>query len=347
MKKFIKLLNSKGAGLIQVLLGSTAIAAMGLIGIELSKNQKKLALKTSALYEMKYLEDELSFVLENKQNCWLNFKDIILSGNLDMEIESIQTRNEDKSLSKEVLIERLKTYSYGQKYYGQGNIYIKKYFISNHQKTQANRGRFNFNMELIFKEKDNSEQSFLKEVPISYKIEDNKLFGGCSSSFEQKSYTKNWNSNESDGVYFKNGMVGINVVRPESKVNIRGKLMLVGGDTLRCNSENQGTIRFAKSNNTFQICDNENWVGLGQTSQRFVRYVDYKYSLNSSLNSNKEKTYETSKHKICSITKVEKFQSNETCSLQRMESSSLSRFLVTMKSSGRGFKLSCEVWCYD
>lgn len=337
-------LGKKGASLLQVLLGSSAVAGMALIGIELSKDQKRLADKTTALYEMKYIEDEITFLLEKKKNCWANFGNYLLSGDSDKSTDYLVVMDKDEATNRDKQYVRMKTLEAGGILLGQDNIYIESYETSTPEYIDnSDKGSFKLRVNLVHKSKEGAEEKYQRSIPIYFSVFPARGAGECSSYQDREVLTKDWFTGTDGGMNYNAGKLSIGTAVSLAEVNIFGGLIIRRGELTQCRARDIGVIRYMEEGKNFEICDGLNWVVLGEGSSRFTDNQIYKFDTKSGLST----TSRIKAHRICSLTRVRKTDSQSRCKLSRNTSEPMSGYEISLTKVKKGSELDCEVWCYD
>ncbi len=327
LKAFLN--EERGSSYIQLILASTAIAGLALVGIKMANEQKKLAINVSRQYLINYLHQEVSYFLGKDQNCQTS---LLGESFRDMNIEGLRSSREPDELfypthahvkDKEVI-------------YFEEPIFIKKYELLEGDSQENGQLQVSYAYEDI---------EINKFVPLKLSFNEESRVDDCSVLINQSANDGNgpWRKDkESIVTNYQNILLGDKSLRGEGVILSEGIHFFAESDLTKCDEASRGVIRNIRDKG-LRFCKDNIWYPLGQ--QNLKTQVQTRY-LAGVTRTGSQKVV-SAMHRHCFMTKLKKDLESDGCQIQRLTSDVMSPFEITAFTSGAATSMECEVSCVD
>lgn len=334
------LLRERGVSYIQILLASSVIAGLAVVGLKMMKNQERLAKLSSQKFEISYLVNEMSFLLKDPLNCEASFK------SLDPRL-SVRKIN---SLKKELRGGKHREASYYLKYftfdsskklYGSNDVKILKYHLSD-KKPGVSVDKGSTNLVVTFEIDGDAEKpiELNKFIPLQVKTDGKgiascELFNSSSEGFKSSS----------SSIYIGAGLYVGDKRTEDNQLSVRGSLTILptAGEFPPCSEKRFGALMFMKKYDDLFFCTpNGIWGTLGKLPNGNKKGKTY---IVKALDENFANLM-TERHRVCLLTE---FKSNEkgTCNVVRLEEKGITNWKIMAQfASGRGGQY-CTAECFN
>ena len=235
--------GGKGVSYIQILLASSVIAGLAVVGLKMMENQERLARITSQRFETTYIINEMTHLLKDPRNCKASFSGI----NPKKSVRKINALKKELRGGKHKdtsFYLKYFTFDSSKKLYGQNNIKIISYELSDQGK-EVDTEKGSTNLIVSFKGVDNDKDNASLKRSISLKFRlDGASIGQCEA----------FNNSLRKGDVSVGGSVtlgkGLHVgsQKEGAQVSLKSGLTLVpiGGEFPECNISNVGTLIYMK-----------------------------------------------------------------------------------------------------
>ncbi len=335
------LANSRGVGFIQVLMASTAIAGLAVIGLQLAKDQKRLAKETYHTYLVEYFTQEVTHLLYNNITCRATFTGINPSdGKIDSLREPIVSNGESQGFH---LLFPAQSSGSGDGGLYAGQISVMEYRL-NGSAPEANVEKNISMLEIILKVESKS-QPVTKSIPLSFKQDETGLISSCSTRVVLgEGPAEGFWKKKDDGLSLKNLSVVVGDIEDRGAgLSIFGKLRILPEDQERaCTRQIEGLlIKNAKGNLVY--CLNEKWMPFGHSVVPWNDSKKYRIGIKKTG----IEVLETSEHRFCYLIRQSKNSTSDRCILERASDKFYERYLLKASSSAPVTNLDCEVYCVD
>ena len=321
--------EERGSSYIQIILASTAIAGLALVGIKMANEQKKLAINVSRQYLINYLHQEVSYFLSQDQNCQSS---LVGQGFRNMTLEGLRSSNDSNELfySTHTKIEKKEVVFFEEP------IFIKSYKLLEDDSQEKAQLQVSYAYDDI--EVD-------KFIPLKLSLNEENRVDDCSVLINQSVNDGNgpWRKDkDSIRTNYQNLLLGDKSLRGEGVVLSEGIHFFEESDLTKCDDSSRGVIRNIKDKG-LRFCKENIWYPLGQ--QNLKTQVQTRY-LAGVTKAGSQKVVST-KHRHCFITKLKKDLESDGCQIQRLTSDVMSPFEITAFTSGAATSMECEVSCVD
>lgn len=339
LKNFFR--NSEGISLIQVLLASSAIAGLAVVGLQIAKDQKILAKRTYHTYLVEYYLQEVTHLLTNNLICEATF-----SGKkpdksqIDHIKEPIIVNGEENGFH--ILFPSLNGVD------GNGSLFsdeleVVSYSLSNASvESRLKKSVTNLEVTINLKEE---KRKIIKTIPLSYKLNSDGGISSCTSIGSSDGGTVEgiWKTKD-DSLILNNLTVVVGgIENRDAGVSINGTIGLQAEDQERpCTNVIQGLLT-KNSLGQLVYCYNERWEHFGKSSIQWNKVKKYQHGIKR-VGSDEIETLE---HRFCYLTQQTVNSSTDGCNLQRLSDFSTSKFVIKAFSSAAATNLNCEVFCVD
>ncbi len=327
LKDFLN--EERGSSYIQIILASTAIAGLALVGIKMANEQKKLAINVSRQYLINYLHQEVSYFLGKDQNCQTS-----LSGKSfrNTDIEGLRSSDDSTELfystrtqvkDKEVI-------------FFEEPIFIKSYSLVEGDSQENGQLQISYAYDDI---------EINKFVPLNLSLNEESRVDDCSVLINQATNDGNgpWRKDkDSIRTNYQNLLLGDKSLRGEGVILNEGIHFFAESDLTKCDESSQGVIRNIKDKG-LRFCKENIWYPLGQ--QNLKTQVQTRY-LAGVTRTGSQKVV-SAKHRHCFMTKLKKDLESDGCQIIRLSSDVMSPFEITAFTSGAATSMECEVSCVD
>jgi hypothetical protein len=336
---FLKIpLGVSGVSYIQILLASSVIAGLAVVGLKMMKNQERLARFTSQKFEVNYLVNEMFHILKDPLNCKAS-----LTG-----LSPFKSARKINALKKELRggIHKEATYylkyftfDSSKKLYAQNSLKILSYNLSDRANSvDAKRGSTHLVIELENNEEENPNK-MRRTIPIRFRIKD-----GIISDCEAFNNLVDSSKLSYGGVLNLGKALHIGSKRSGVELSVAGGMALevVKGGFPRCSLATTGLLIYMKKLDEVYFCTKKGgWSSLGNLPTQSKGMV-YRVDANSGPSS----YIETKQHRACI---VRSFKSNikGTCKISAQVAGESSRWrLAATFSAPRGGQF-CEAECFN
>lgn len=321
--------NQQGSSYVQIILASTAIAGLALVGLKMAQDQKKLALDIYRKYLMNYLHQEVTYFLSQDKNCQ---RSLIAQkyGSLDIpglkksgSAKIIYFSPKDKVAPKEVV-------------YFEEPVYVKGYELVSDSNPNSYQLKVSYGL---------GDQSIDKFIPLKVNLDNSNLIADCTVIAQgSNSVSRGPWKKEGDVIKtkFKNIIFGSDSLTLEGTVLLEGLFLEGESDLTTCDTKSIGVVKYIRGRG-IRYCKDNTWYPFGNQPLRTNTQISY------ALGVNKIGSEEiiTKKHRHCFISKLKKDVISDGCKLRRIDSKVMSQFEVKAYTSEAATSMECEVTCVD
>jgi len=321
--------NQQGSSYIQIILASTAIAGLALVGLKMAEEQKKLALDIYRKYLMNYLHQEITYFLSQGSNCQSSF--------ISQKYDSLDIRGLKKSSTPEIVYfsSRNKIVPREVVYYEEP-VYVKGYQIVSNPSPNLYQLKVSYGL---------GDQSIDKFIPLRVNFDSHKLIADCTVMAQGSDHISRgqWQK-EGDIIKtkLKNVRFGSDALTQEGTILLQGLYLEAQSDLSICDTKSIGVIKYIRGKG-IRYCNNGAWYPFGNQPLRTNRQMIYKLGVNKVGS----EELVTKMHRHCFISKLKKDLISDGCKLRRLNSNVMSKFEVKSYSSEAATSMECEVSCVD
>jgi hypothetical protein len=336
---FLKMpLGAKGVSYIQILLASSVIAGLAVVGLKMMKNQEKLARMTAQKFEVNYLIGEMFHILKDPQNCKASLSGMLAEKSV-RKINALKKELRGGDHKEATYYLKYFTFDSSKKLYAQNSLKILSYELSDSSPSvDSKRGSTHLVVKLQNNEEENPS-NLVRTIPIRFRAS-----GGMISNCEAFN-----NLVDSSNVSFGGSMnlgkalhVGPRRAGVELSVDGGMSLEIVKADFPHCSLANTGQLIYMKKYDEVFFCTRKSgWSSLGLFPNQ-TKGIVYR------IDARREPSYvvETQKHRVCIL---KGFKSNEkgTCKLTAQVAGEATKWrLAATYTSPRGGQY-CEAECFN
>lgn len=318
-----------GSSYIQIILASTTIAGLALVGLQLARDQKELALDIYRKYLTNYLHQEVTHFLGEERNCQVSFQGQAFG---PLKINGLRSSRSPAKYSfmpqKEVKDKEV--------IYYEEPVFIKKYQLV------AGNGLGHDQLQVTYGVGDTVVEKF---IPLTASFDEEGEVTDCSiiSPVRGDMSRGPW---KKDGELIKtssqNILFGDENLAGEGVVLKEGIFFEVQSDLSNCDRASSGVIKYIRGKG-IRYCRDGVWYPFGQQPLRTNTLRTYRLGVNKVGS----KSVVTKKHRHCFITKLKKDLPSDGCKLRRIDREVMSPFEVRAFTSDAVTSMECEVSCVD
>jgi hypothetical protein len=336
MKKLIsRHLNESGLSLIQVLMASTAIAGLALVGLRLAEDQKNLAFKTAENYLGEYLTQEIESLLSQPESCSLTLKGLSPSaGTFD-----VIKRKSKKRSGEEINHLHFPVSEKGSHSYFDSKLEILSYELSQaHISENLKKGMSHLLVEMQIKR---DKRKLVKKVPILFVEDGNGRILSCHSGLlNQKTASDKFWKIKDKSIKLSNLKLRVGEkIQSSGQLQVAGELFLEREDMRPCHDLEEGVLKNIKGELSF--CRQGRWVAFGLNPIQFQKPKIYEVTLGQ----NGRKSRKTLGHRYCYLKSQERRNLGDGCKVERLSKSVISEYKITAYTNALATKNICEVAC--
>tara|TARA_R110002072_G_scaffold64203_3_gene159451 strand:+ start:60768 stop:61763 length:996 start_codon:yes stop_codon:yes gene_type:complete len=327
----------KGFSIIQVLIASTAIAGLALVGLRLAEDQKKIAIKSSRSFLVGYIKKEMEHLLSSEENCRLS-----LSGRRPEEggvdfLAQVFVDKETREVSRSARFNVNTVYNFGA-----GNIFsILSYKLISKNPYLTEKGFNILQVSFDLGEGVYGQTGLKSEIPIKFKLNDKGFIKSCSV-LTNKSVNGPWTVKNNELLIPNAGRVGIGVEQPKAQLDVKGELFIATDSFKPCSSETDGDL--VRSGDKLRFCNGEEWQVIGEEFLNFDKPTQY----SAQVNAGGTKEVKTKYHNFCSLKRIYISDRFGKCLLKNVITKGERKiYNIIADSRGRTTSVSCEVNCFD
>lgn len=351
IKRTIYLLSSfkSGVSLLQVLMTSSAIAGLALVGLKLAEDQRILVENTYQRYLSEYLFSEISSILESEKNCTLSLqgKSVLFSKVANLKI---QRGNNEDLVFENALADDRKGYFFDKK------IRVLSYelisptkdgleLIESEEKASDEESIDKDAIKFIATLEFGKKREKLKKVfSLNFKADKDNVLTSCSLQLKSssKNFENYWKS-ETSGYRLEKFSLKIGEdTKKNSLLSVNGGIYLESEKRV-CREEIEG-VMIVDFDSTLKFCRNGEWGVVGEQPVNWR--ANHKYTV---LNTAKgQKTIKTKPHRVCFLRGQKRKTSSDQCKIEKEKSMSFkTSFKIVAKSTSLVTYNRCEVLCAD
>lgn len=329
-----------GVSYIQILLASSVIAGLAVVGLKMMENQERLARLTTVRFEMSYLVNEISYLLKDPNNCRATFAGLNASKS-SRKINALKKELRGGRHKEATFYLKYFTHGSSNKLYGQKNLKIMSYSLSD-EANGVDVSKGSTYLEIGFRSvfKDEQGPIITKRVPLRVTLKDEKVVE-CDV-FNNSSGGGRSQSKES--YYLGKSMhIGQRVFGANISINGSLTILPVKGKLPVCSDENRGGVVYHENTDDLYNCTSSGaWTTLGMLPAKKKGEL---YRVNAM--DGKTTFIKTKRHRFCIIRDI---KSNEkgSCRISQLESGVNHRNwkLFAEFASPRGGQF-CEAECFN
>ncbi|MBC97174.1 MAG: hypothetical protein CME63_05455 [Halobacteriovoraceae bacterium] len=327
---FIKRLfyQQEGSSYIQIILASTAIAGLALVGLKLASEQKELAKDIYGKYLVNYLHQEISYFLAQDKNCR---ESLIGKGIAKGEITSLKTPSRKDSFFP--VREKIQE---NEVVFFEEPVTVKRYELKNRIDGKDAQ------LEITYALKDVVIQ---KKIPLDIQWDQNQSIVDCQvvADFSLNQSQGPWVlENETLKTRFETLHIGDAKLEGEGVVLEKGIYLEPESDLTQCSSDMTGVIKNIRGKG-IRYCKNGAWYPFGQQRLR----TDHMNSYTLGITRAGAKVIKTNKHRHCFISRLKKDLISDGCEIRRLGDNVMEEFEVRAFTSDSATSMECEVSCVD
>ncbi|MCP4911930.1 MAG: hypothetical protein GY909_02335 [Oligoflexia bacterium] len=328
--------GNQGFSIIQVLIASTAVAGLALVGLRLAEDQKKIALKTSRSFLVGYIKKEISYLLSSEKNCSLTFNGKKPGSDV---INSLSQVFVDKATGE---ISRSSRFNVSTVYnFGKENIFsILSFRLSSEAPYTTEKGYNVLNVEFDLGDGIIGSNIFRAKIPISFTTNEKGQIDKCS--VKTKSTVNGPWIIENQSMVPKNKNVGVSVNEAAAQLHVNGDMGIASENFQPCDEKSEGVL--AKRGKTIAFCDGGQWRNVGDINLNFKKPESYRLSLLTAG----QKERETKFHNYCALNRIKISDPLGSCRFEKIaQTDSKSKYRIQAFSNGKSTMIECEVYCFD
>ena len=247
---------------IQILLASSVIAGLAIVGLKMMENQERMARATAIRFESSYLVREISHLLQDPNNCKASLEGLNPSSSV-RKINAIKKELRGGKHKEASYYLKYFTFGSSNKLYGQNNIRILNYRLSDLSNTvDVSKGSTNLEVSLQNVYKDEVSKVTVKHIPLKITTsETNKIetceFFDLSGQIQRTANSNNLNLGKA--LHIGGRKFGVNL-------SVTGDISLLArkGKRPGCESNNFGSLIYDEVKDDLLYCsNNQTWTTLG------------------------------------------------------------------------------------
>lgn len=329
----------RGVSLVQVLMASTAIAGIALVGLRLAEEQKRVSMETYQTYLVEYYLQEVVYLLYRPQVCRATF------AGRNPEQDRIEAIREPVSKDGDAyylhFLSQEAADASGELY--NGEVLVKNYRIAG-DSDQANIKKKLTVLEIELLQGPDKKK-IVKSIPFTFENDEEGAIKNCSARVVLGEGPAEGFWKEREGALVLNNL---NVTLGDigergSGLSLQGRIRWQNASLEEaCTSRIQGVLQFSPQGRLVYCKDGE-WVSFGQNVYRWNEVTKYRYGIKQA-GKNVEKT---NPHRYCFITRQSMNTSSDQCLLSSGGEAERSEYEMIAQSGSNVTNLDCEVSCVD
>lgn len=332
----LKNYGQKGVSLVQILMTSSAIAGLALVGLRMAEDQKKLVEETYETYLSQYFLEEINNILDSKENCTLTFEGV---NPLESKVGTLKAKRSEEVVS----IFPVEGTEGAKGSYFEDRIKLLGYELkSKDPERSREKGITELIVTMVLK---NSSKKLMKSIPIDFKSNETGALASCSRQMstaakELKGYWKKEAGNLTlDGLSL---IVGVGT-KKSSLFHLNGSLFLEKTrNDLPCTEENEGVLSTSYQN-FLKYCQDGEWKIVGQYPINWEKKKRYSEVIAASGTNRKR----TEPHRLCYLVGQSRKSLSDKCRLERINDEYKSEYEIQAVTSSLVTRNECEVICVD
>ncbi len=330
----------RGVSLVQVLMASTAIAGLALVGLKLAEEQKRVAQETYQIYLVEYFVQEAVQLLYQPNVCRATFE------NKKPDSGEVAAIRQPKTDEKEEILLYFPSRDGG---FGDGQLYngelaIKSYKI-NGRNEQANLKKNLSVLELELLQGP-LQKLIIKSIPFSFSTNAKGTISDCSARVIQGEGLAEgfWKKSE-DALVLENLNVTVGDISERgSNLAVEGRIAWESSSIEEvCSAKNQGVLYY-NPKGKLVFCRDGKWVAFGQNLVRWNEVIKYRFGIKEAG----QNSQKTAPHYFCFLSRQSINSPSDECRLIRLnENDQRSVYGMTALSGAQVTNLDCEASCVD
>jgi hypothetical protein len=334
----MRLTDNRGISFIQVIMASTAIAGLALVGLRLAQGQKKLVDSVYSDRLSHHLFQEVTFLLKKESICTSTFSGLNPSnGKVGKLLEIITTSS--GRIENEFFPITSKANS------GEGKYFDGLVSLLNYELTDAYEGsNIAKGLTALKVEQLVIDEIVEKLIPMKFTIDQEGKIDKCQL-FESggNSATGKWQQSSTGLKLMGSSLTIGDNSGSRQKIVSSGELKINPLATLpSCTEEFEGLL-IHKRGGGLKVCQKGAWIPFGEQRLRYenaTSYILHRTSVGSEAKF-------TKKHRICFINKLKKNSISDGCQIRRVSSGFESEYELKIFTSSDVTNSECEVSCVD
>lgn len=330
----------KGVSYLQILIASSVIASLAIIGIKLMEDQKRVVVSTTQSFEINSIINEISLILADPASCRASLSNNKIPSS-KTSIKNIKRELVGGKSGEGTRFIKFQTFDSSEKIYGQKTLKISSYKLLNIgvEKTQIN-------LEVRFDRGENSigARYKLKKIPLKVILDDENRIVSCQTSFESLGDATSWNKDVSGNLHY-DGKVNIGKTKGNATLNLeRGLKLITTQEKPKCDFTFRGGLIWDKEIKRFVFCDGRGeWRVFGKPERGLSNSKFYTLSL-SVMGS---ESIQTKNHQACFFTRIKKNLKSGNCLLKASEETRPTTWTIQNSSQSSVVAQTCEVMCLN
>lgn len=329
----------RGVSLVQVLMASTAIAGIALVGIKLAEEQRKVVDQVYQTYLVEYFQQEVVQLLSRPKVC----RTTMLGKNPELDVVSAIREKVGEDGEKVFVYFPSLDGGEGDGRLYNGEVILKSYkILGKHPRANLKKNVSVLQLEI----QHGKEKTVVKkEVPFSFSQNGKGRIEDCSAALVlAEGPTEGFWKRKEETLAVNNLQVALgNIGERGSGLSVEGRLNWQGSALEEsCNSKTEGVLQY-NSQGRLVYCSKERWLSFGQNYYRWNEAVKYRHGLSQAGKS----ISQTRRHRFCFITRQSINTASDKCELKRLDIEEKSIYEMIAKSGEQVTNLDCEVSCVD
>ncbi len=334
------MLCNRGVSYIQILLASSVIAGLAVIGLKMMKNQERVAKLTSQKFEISYLVNEMSYLLKDPANCKASFDGLNPKTSV-RKINSLKKEFRGGKHKEASFYLKYFTFDSSKKLYGEGNIKILNYsLMDTGPGVKVEKGSTELVVTFETDEIESKPVTLKKRIPIKVVLKNDRI---SACEFLDRSGIIGGRSSKTGLNLGKSLSLGNETIG--KGLSVSGDLTLIPhkGELPSCSKARLGQLLYSEKYDDLFYCSiYDEWGNLGPLPYNFKKPFPYRVEATDL----KENIKLTKRHRVCLL---KEFKSNlkGNCKVRRLEHKGLTSWRIESKFHTLRGGQFCSVECFN
>jgi hypothetical protein len=334
--------GNRGISFIQVIMASTAIAGLALVGLRLAQGQRELVNQVYANRLSHYLNQEIAHLLKRSSVCSSTFTGKDPEGGSVRALSEFLESDEGQVVNTFFPVKGAREGVSIDGSYFEGRVTLLSYDLTARDESKV--ANISKGVTMLRVRHEVSKAVVEKSFPIKFSKDSEGKIAKCQL-FEPGQFVSSgkWEA----------GIDGLKLIGPKliigsnetgsQKIETSGEVRLEERGTLPSCDESREGLMINEKGGRLKVCRALRWEPLGEQRFHFEEPTSYILSLTSLGSVVKF----TKKHRLCYLNKMKKNSLSDGCQIRRISPGYESEYELKIFSSSDVTNSECEVSCVD